>query len=193
MNHNRFITRVIPLIMVLVMLAGCGSAKVSDPCPTIEPQLCPTAVAQECPECAPASAFVPINKNTWFSRLATETDFTITFDPGEKCSMKGVSSHGKGLINYDLIVNDQSHQTYALVILTLDEGKTLDDLKAYTSTTAAPSWTNPVQYDYETPGSYSHHKINVSEGPLYFVCFYGDKQIPVIIGHFGPLEITGLE
>lgn len=107
--------------------------------------------------------------------------------------MSGRMSHSKGMISYDWIINDQAHQTYALVFHTLDEGKTLDDLKAYASTTVEPSWSTPIYYDYETPGSYSHHTFNVTEGPLYLVCFYGDKDVPVIIGYFGPLEITGLQ
>ena len=189
MNHKRFFTQGTTLVMLVLVFAGCASSQAADSCPTTAPLACPSAVAQACPNCNSASGFVPMDDNIWFNKESPTADFTVTVDPGEKCTMKGVSSHIKGMIEYNFIINDQAHETYALIMLTLDEGKTLADLEAYANVTSPPPWSTPVQYDFETPGSYSHHTANISEGPLYFVCFYVDN-IPVIIGTFGPLEIT---
>jgi hypothetical protein len=192
MNHNKTTTFGIMLVMVL-LLNACAAPKV-DACSTTAPQSCPTTVAQSCPTaqaCPIELVKVPITENVMTSQLTEQSDVTITFDPGNKCSLEGTDWIVPGLFQYDFVVNDTTYQTYYVAIVTLGEGKKLADLQALPDTYyAQPGFTDIVQMDFENPGSFSHHTIKIDKGPLYFACFVAGPNEPLRINEFGPLNVV---
>ena len=188
MNHNRSLTLGIAL-MLIILMAGCAPAKAESVCPTAA--VCPTAQAcPTAPSCPSASVKAPEVKSVWFSQLDAASEIKINFDPGDKCTLSSLSSHTKGLLYYHLQVNDQAHASYAIVIQTVDEGKTLADLQAYPKNAkSAPSWAHNIQEKYVEPGSNSYDAINISEGPIYISCLVEGENGPERIADFGPIEI----
>lgn len=106
---------------------------------------------------------------------------TVTFTENG-CSYNGPPTipYGKFTVNWS--VNDQKHNKTVLLIVTLAEGKTIDDLKALHSG-EAPQWVNILWNDEENAfgselekvRSYHHeHDLttldNYQGQPLYLVC-----------------------
>jgi hypothetical protein len=89
-----------------------------------------------------------------------------------------------------------SENSYALV--TLDEGKTLEDLKGGPDTfTVAPDWVYTLGRETQFEGT-SSKAFNMARmpafykgEPFYVVCFYTDPDISIrkFIGAFGPIIV----
>jgi hypothetical protein len=114
------------------------------------------------------------------------------------CTYDGPASIPFGKFKVYWTVNDQKHNKTGLVIITLAEGKTIDDLKA-THSAEAPQWVNILWIDEENAfgselekvRSYSHEhdlqiQVNYHGEPLYMVC--GNEQ--GMTGSLGPIEVT---
>jgi hypothetical protein len=203
MNHNKFVIRTIALILVTVVVAGCASPTAT-PCPTAVPQQCPTAAMQECPtaavqSCPTAAAQAMPEVNAWRSGYIP-ANVIITFDPGDKCSMKVIHpitgsdwNTSWNQLTYNIVVNDQTYQNYVMWIETLDPGKTLADLEAIppTSTNTPPYYVHLLQADIVNPGSRTFHygPVDNTEGPLYFTCMVQGPGGLRIISQLGPLEM----
>lgn len=187
------------ILLGLVLLLSACTAPQAQVCPTAEPLSCPTAAKASCPTSAPfacptASALVPRAENAWYKSLemvSAGPNITITFDPGDKCSLSGDTWIIAGGLSYEIMVNDQAHQNYMVGIVTLDEGKTLKDLQAIpnTETYGAPEFAHIVAEDIVNPGSYSMHTLRVSDGPLFVTCLVVHTDIPKKIADLGPIDV----
>jgi len=197
---KQFIGRSLALILVMLIAAGCtaGGADLSatiapQVCPTAQPQSCPTSQPQSCPTtpaCPATAAKIPVGEQTWASLLAGASAITITFDPGEKCSVDTSSILSHGMHYYNIKVKDQAHATYAVLFQTLDEGKTLADLQAYSKTAQeAPSWDTTFRENYVGPGSNSFYNEDFPVGQVYISCFISTQTGILRILDYGPVEI----
>lgn len=189
MNHRKIIARGITLILVMIMLAGCAAPAVvptTAPCPTSAPQSCPTAAAQAMPEIS-----------GWRWAVAAEDNAIITFGPGDTCSMKVVNQvfEGEGLA-IDVVANDHAYQNYIVWIVTLDPGKTLEDLKKTTDPITPPSWLHLIGAVLATPMSRATYldseTIDAARGPIYFTCQVEGPVARKFIDQLGPLEVKAL-
>jgi hypothetical protein len=111
------------------------------------------------------------------------------------CTYDGPSSipFGKFIVNW--IVNDQKHNKTGLIILTLADGKTIDDLRAVLGSEAI-SWAHRLWTDEENAfvldnvRSYSHEhdlraQADYQGGPLYMVCGNEERATGVL----GPIQV----
>jgi hypothetical protein len=112
------------------------------------------------------------------------SEMTVTF-VGSQCTFDGPTQvrAGRITVNWD---TDKSHDTFGLAILTLNKGKTMADLAAWPSTDQPP-WTTLVSFRDTGPGSRSKEDIDVSEGPIYLVCFTASPEKKM--GVLGPIEV----
>ena len=100
----------------------------------------------------------------------TPADATITFS-GDTCTYAGPASISAGKMVIDWVVEEPDHDKYALVILTLQEGKTFEEIDQWPSADPPP-WVNIVGFGEAAPNSRSRVTAQFTSGPLYFVCFY---------------------
>jgi ABC-type sugar transport system substrate-binding protein len=93
-----------------------------------------------------------------------------------------------GEITVTMDVKDQAYEAYAVYILTLDEGKTVDDLAAWPSTDK-PVWARISGWsEAGRPGQSNILKATVEEGTIYMACF---RRSPAAkIGALGPIEVV---
>ncbi len=115
------------------------------------------------------------------------SEITVTFD-GDKCVYAGPDSVQKGRVIVALDVEDQTdHEQYGLAIVTLDEGKSFEDLDAWSST-GQPTWTQLHGLFEEVPqGSRVEKRVFVDEGPLFVVCFTAEPLTKR--GVLGPIPV----
>lgn len=95
---------------------------------------------------------------------------------------------GPGL-NYEIVTNDPTYQNYMVVYMTLDPGKTLADLEAWTSADRPP-YAQFVALDIVSPQSRTAHSLpTIDGGELYFSCLVQGPDTLKIIGSVGPVEV----
>jgi hypothetical protein len=178
MNHKQFLTR--GIILVLVMLLTACAAPKATPCPTTVPQSCPTAVAQ-----------VSTDNNYVYKALRSYTNNTITFSPGNKCSLEGAKSINASGFTYEIVVTSQEHQAYLLAIYTIKPGNTFADIQAIPNTnTDLPTFVDPLAFDHVLPGSAAVHTIMIDKGPLYFTRIAHGLTSDLRLADLGPLEVV---
>ena len=169
-TENRFVV-VFSMTVVLALLAGCGAPQpTATMAPTPDPPVAPTDTPT-----APAD---------------TNTGITVTFD-GDQCVYRGPDEVPAGRIAVILDVEDQKeHEEYGLAVVTLDEGKTFEDLDAWPSTDP-PRWVQLHGLLEEIPqGSRAEMTVIAFEGPLFLVCF---TAYPITkSGALGPIEIESV-
>jgi hypothetical protein len=117
---------------------------------------------------------------------------TVVFE-GDACSYEGPTVIPAGMVDVDCRITGQPRDGYALVIATLDEGKTFEDLDAWPSTDQPPWLTlHAFQETAESdpddfpPFSFSARERN---SPIFVVCFTRDPKAK--IGVLGPIEVEG--
>jgi hypothetical protein len=134
-----------------------------------------------------------------FSFLTACTSRTMTVKFSEDgCTYAGPTSIPNGKFNVNWSVNDRKHNKTVLLIITLAEGKTIDDLKADHSG-EAPPWVTVLWNDEEDAfgsvldkvrGYQFVHDLKTLDGyqgePLYLVC--GNEEVPT--NPLGPIEVT---
>jgi hypothetical protein len=106
-------------------------------------------------------------------------------------SREGPEKVPAGQISVILDVEDQKdHEAYGLAVLTLDEGKTYEDLDAWSSTNQPP-WSQLYGLLEEIPqGSRAEMRVTAFERPLFVVCF---TAYPITKSDtLGPIEIEPL-
>jgi hypothetical protein len=117
---------------------------------------------------------------------------TVAF-AGGTCTYDGPKAVPAGPINVIMDVKDQDREAYALVIVTLDQGKTINDMKAWMPSTAQPSWAQIVAENEEgLPGKRNTFAAwissdTVAKGAIFLACF--SKPPEVSIGALGPIEV----
>jgi hypothetical protein len=209
MKRSRVYALEVLLVLVVLVVSGCAAPKV-ELCPTTVPQSCPTTSVQSCPTSAPQScptntvqscptsnpqscpttaAQAMPNMNGWRWSIASYTNVVITFDKGDKCSMEVINPlTGPGL-NYEIVTNDPTYQNYMVVYMTLDPGKTLADLEAWT-VAGSPPFAHSLGLDIASPASRTAHAIwTLPVGQLYFSCLVQGPGALKLIGSVGPVEV----
>jgi hypothetical protein len=180
MNHKTSFACGIMLAMA-VILAACATPQAT-PCPTSEPQVCPTTAAETMTE-----------MSSWRWTLAGNANAILTFEPGDKCFMQVVSKViGGGRLMFDVVVNDNAYQNYVVWIVTLDAGKTLEDMKKLTDPINPPYWLHLQGVVVANPMSRTTYAdvetVDATEGPIYFTCQVEGPVARKFIDHLGPLE-----
>jgi hypothetical protein len=77
--------------------------------------------------------------------------------------------------------------SYGLTVISLAEGKTLEDLKRAKGTTP-PAWVTVEGAIGGDPGVTTQAAVTVSKGPIYMVCWISPQDR--VIGRLGPVEIA---
>jgi pyrimidine-specific ribonucleoside hydrolase len=149
------------MIVLLLSLTLVGCINKSTPLPTPTPTLSP----------------VPL--------------LTFTFRNGT-CDYEGPDKLDAGKITLKFSIeegNTDAMDGVAVVGATIDEGKTFADLDEWPSTDQPP-WVDVVSFNEFFPTGNDEldkeFSIRLSEGPVFFVCFFPDAKI----GTHGPLEIV---
>ena len=196
MKRSGFYKLAVSIVLLMLVIAGCTTPK-ADPCPTTPPLSCPTTAIQSCPtaavqSCPTAMAPVSADHSDMWDTLSGLAQNTITFSPGNKCSLEGVKSVNAGVLTYEIVVTSLEHQNYYLAIYTINPGYTFADLQALPETkTDPPSFIHLVSVDHVLPGSDSIHSLgNINEGPLYFSCMAYGPNYDKRFADLGPVEVV---
>lgn len=179
MNHKRYFTYGIMLILIILLSACTASA--TTPCPTNEPQACPTVEQQTLPAL-----------DTWRYGWAKTANVVITFTPGDQCTMEMVNTMIDPWLNYEIVVNDQTYQNYFVVVETLLPEYSIKDLEAWPyPADTPPPYVNFIGGAIVNPMSRTlvGGEIDISKGPFYFTCFVEGPDVLKVIGHLGPVEV----
>ena len=91
----------------------------------------------------------------------------------------GDSFDGPIIVNWN--IENQDREKFGLAIVTLDEGKTFENLDVWPSVDKPP-WATLVAFAEACPGSLSPMVADVTEGPIFLVCFtaYPEAKIGVL-------------
>jgi hypothetical protein len=147
-------------LVLVVPTAACGSA--------------PQALEAVAAEAAPMRAAV------------SDIGITVTFQ-GEKCHYDGPERVPAGRFRLTLDVRDQAaYDGYAVVVVTLDEGKTREDLLAWPSANPPP-WTHGHGAVLVPRGELGWQEVWLYTAPLFLVCFTGDPARKTDL--LGPIEV----
>jgi hypothetical protein len=113
---------------------------------------------------------------------------TITFRDNQ-CTYDGAKSVVSGEVSFTMVDKNQDFDA-AMIVLTLDEGKTIEDLKALPPNQGEdPLWSHRVgEADRHVhPGERYTFKATIETGPIYLICFSGSPEL--ISGVLGPIEV----
>ena len=110
------------------------------------------------------------------------------------CTLEGPTTIPHVVLTINLVMDEQKPTESGYALITLKEGKTIEDLKAYPSA-VQPDWVNLIHGVHEyTNGThtYTYNYANVTmDQILYLACFRADPETGVIakIGAFGPIYV----
>ncbi len=97
------------------------------------------------------------------------------------------------VFDLDWIVQESDHPGFVYAVVTLDPGKSVEDLASIPAEDPAPTWVHKLSYDSAlSPGTY-HKSLDLStnaafrEGPIYIVCIFTDEARA--IGAVGPIKV----
>ncbi len=173
------------LLLIVLAVSGCA-APTATSVPTTAPRSCPTAAPQSCPT-AITQTMPKMNPFDW--TLLSSAHVIITFDKGDKCSMKLRTPPTGPELNYEIVTNDTTYQNYMVVYMTLDPGKTLADLQAW-KIAGSPPFATGLGLDFVSPASRTGHAIwTLPAGQIYFSCLVQGPGAQKLIGSVGPVEI----
>ena len=142
----------------------------------------PTAACGSTPQALEAAAAEVAPKRAAVSDIG----ITVTFQ-GEKCHYDGPERVPTGRLRLTLDVRDQTaHDGYAVVAVTLEEGKTRDDLLAWPSANPPP-WTHGHGAVLVPRGELGWQELWLYKSPLFLVCFTGDPARKTDL--LGPIEV----
>jgi len=113
---------------------------------------------------------------------------TITFRDNQ-CTYDGAKSVASGEVSFTMVDKNQDLDA-AMIVLSLDEGKTIEDLKALPPNQGGdPLWSHRVgEADrHVRPGERYTFKATIDTGPIYLICFSGSPEL--ISGVLGPIEV----
>ena len=127
----------------------------------------------------------------------TSSKPTLTTEPTLTFHENGCSYNGPATVasqfNLTWIIEDSGHSGYVYGLVTLDHGKSVQDLATIPAEDPSPSWVTKLDADYQKrPGTYTESvdlSANASfhEDPLYFVCFFTDDDFAM--GADGPIDV----
>jgi hypothetical protein len=113
---------------------------------------------------------------------------TVIFDKNQ-CAYNGARSVASGDVGFTMI-NKNKDLDAAMIVLTLDNGKTNEDLKALPPNQGEdPLWSHRVgeAQSHVHPGEKNTFKATIEAGPIYLICFSGSPEL--ITGVLGPFEV----
>jgi pyrimidine-specific ribonucleoside hydrolase len=110
-------------------------------------------------------------------------DIVITSD-GTNCAYDGPETVPVG--DLTATIENQSDGRVGLAAVTLDEGRTFDDLDAWPSVNKPP-WAELIGFAEGPARGRSVAVINVTKGPIYLVCLTPKSKLAVL----GPVEVLG--
>jgi len=189
MKRSQVYPLVVSLLLAVLVVSGCA-APTTAPVPTTTPLSCPTTAPLSCPTSA-----VKVNPltNTWrWGGDSSNVNVIITFKPGDQCSMEMINPIVGGAMKYEIVTNDQTYQNYVIWTLTLDSGKTIEDLKAASQDPYnPPSYVSVVNGNIVSPMSraWIFSMPDTTKAPFYFVCMVEGPQYIKIINYLGPVEV----
>jgi hypothetical protein len=118
---------------------------------------------------------------------------TITVKGGT-CTLDSPKTIPNGAFNLNFVSEDDGHKPHGFALVTLDAGKTLQDLVAWPSTDP-PEWLTVLDAQETEPGTYSEaynlpkdFSVRYNGEPIYFVCFQSNPETK--IGAVGPVEVS---
>lgn len=172
MNRQKIAILFFSIIIVALLIGGCGSAK------TLE----------------------LADMNAWRVTYNDQhANARITFSPEDKCSLDILHPIGGGPSTtyptyvYEVVVNDQTYQNYAVATVLLDEGKTLQDMENFDKTAVGkvspPSFSALQTMDIVPPMSRTWHAMLMPDTPIYFVCIIQGPDDQRAIEEFGPVDV----
>jgi ketosteroid isomerase-like protein len=112
-------------------------------------------------------------------------EVTVTFR-GDQCTFDGPEAVPAGRVTVNWKVEGQPRDGYALAIVTLDGGKTFEDLDAWPSV-GRPPWAYLVGFQGSFSADLSPFVSDVTKGPIYLVCFTAHPEARVSV--LGPVEV----
>lgn len=189
MNLKRFATGGIALLLVLLLLSACSTPKAAEN-PTAQKQE-PTVVKED----PTAEKLVQTSMDNWRVEYNKYVDFRITFSPGQKCTLEVVkNTRSEGMYTYEIVVDDQTFQNYAIVIMTMsDESKTLQDLKEYSLTHTGvvdpPPFATMKTMEIVPPMTRTLHAVIMPVSPIYVGCMIEGPVEQQVFEVFGPIDI----
>ena len=128
------------------------------------------------------------------SRFSSAVLAEITFEPGDKCTLKINNDAQHNEVALKILVKDDTYENYMIAVSTMDEGYTLEDLKSYQSAQVAPPYTDLIAYYVFDPGSAMILLDNTMNmdwgGELYFTCQVQGPDAWKNIDSLGPLWVT---
>lgn len=122
-----------------------------------------------------------------------ESDILVTFADGT-CTREGLQTLSPGSLSVALQAEDLDMAGYSVSFLTLEPGKTLQDLIDHSAVPNAsnPGWVNELGLQWVRPGESQITLMPVTSGPVYMVCFSWDESdTRNMIGYEGPIEVNG--
>jgi hypothetical protein len=131
--------------------------------------------------------------STRFTKIVVPVE--IVFEPGDKCSYEGNESSLsliQGVFGYKIYVKDDKYENYMVAISTIiEEGYTIEDLKAHTDAATQPPYTDLWHFIVVSPNSVTliNDLIDPPVGELYFTCMVQGPDEWKILDTLGPFEV----
>jgi hypothetical protein len=123
---------------------------------------------------------------------------TLTINENE-CTLDAPETIPNGNFTVKFVINEQEPNETGYILATLEDGKTIEDLNAWSSADQPP-WVIIIHRAHEPAGGthiYSYDPTQFTQnarydgGPYYLVCFRNDPDTGTMskIGAFGPIEV----
>jgi hypothetical protein len=128
-----------------------------------------------------------------FAACSTQPSSPTVVFRGDHCRCRG-PDFVPAEFTVHWILEDPVTSGAILQFVTIDPGKTVEELATIPAEDPPPAWVHKLNYDVGfTPGNYTS-EINLGDNsdysgePLYIVCFYADRESA--LGAVGPIRVT---
>ena len=112
---------------------------------------------------------------------------TVTFT-GSTCTYSGPEKVAAGNLSLNLINSDKKMSGYTVAVLSLQEGKTVEDLRSWKSDDLPP-WASLLSLLSIFPGENSLKKLEVKPGPIFLACAVGPEGSEKVVWSLGPVDV----
>jgi len=124
------------------------------------------------------------------------SSLTLTYKEGQ-CTLDGPKKIPNESFTFKLVLEEDQYPEYGFMLITLAEGKTLEDLRSQPQNTGKPDWVNNIiSDDHGIPGTYTY-TIDLNQNatykgePIYILCGFrkeGDAEA-TMFAQLGPFEV----
>lgn len=125
----------------------------------------------------------------FIASCSSSTPPTLTFE-SNGCTYSGPKTIEKDA-TLTWVINDDSQDDYAYVVMFLEKGKSIDDVVSWHSGNQ-PSWATILYWEQADFGNQTKTKqFNLGANaaykgePIYLVCFFGEAKV----GQAGPIKV----